>query len=402
MHSVQLSKHEAKMIKSKPDLYESAAANRSASRRSRHCNRRGAMMAMILILLPALLIVAAFSVNLAHIESTNTEIQIANDAAARAAGRVYSVTGDRDLALDAAREALTNNPVGNQFILQIDDGDLMIGTSTRQFDDGAYEFTPSFQGNSIRITTQSLADGSGTALKPLLPIFGFQSEIRPLLTSVSTQSDIDIALVIDRSGSMAYAANEVAEYPPIPAAAPAGWDFGAPAPPQSRWLDLVAAVDVFKTALDESRQEELVSLALYNDESETVLELTNVYDQLFGPLDDISAQFDKGGTNIGGGMMEGLATLENTSTARSDAAKVVILLTDGVHNFGNSPISAAHSLASEGVTVFTITFSDEARQDDMEEVAEICGGRHFHAITGAALKQAFIDISKYLPNLITQ
>jgi Mg-chelatase subunit ChlD len=159
---------------------------------------------------------------------------------------------------------------------------------------------------------------------------------------------------------------------------------------------------VFTTTLQESHQEELVSLSVYNDESETVLSLTDQYYLLFGPLDDISNQFDEGGTNIGGGMLRGLASLADASVARQDATKVMVLLTDGVHNFGHDPIQAARSLAEQGVTVFTITFSDEARQADMQQVAAICGGRHFHATTGTGLKQAFTDIAKYLPNLLTK
>lgn len=366
------------------------------------CHRRGAMLVMILVLLPVLLSLAAYAINLAHIESAHTEIRIANDAAAKAAGRVYSLTGDRALALEAAQEAAENNPIFNEFVLPIEDGDLTIGSSTREADLAAYDFTPSFQGNSVRIMTQSLADGDGKAIGTLLPIFGFQSDIRPLFTSTSTQSDIDIALVIDRSGSMAYAADEIAEYPPVPVAAPAGWDFGAPVPPQSRWLDLVAAIDVFRNALNDSPQEELVSLSVYNDENQTLVDLTDDYAQLSPPLDDISAQFDLGGTNIGDGMLRGLNTLTGTDKARSDAAKVIIVLTDGVHNTGTSPFFAASLSADRGVTVFTITFSDEAKQADMESVANIGRGSHIHAVTGDALKQAFIDIVKQLPNVLTQ
>lgn len=364
--------------------------------------RRGAMLVMILVLLPVLLSIAAYAINLAHIESAHTEIRIANDAAARAAGRVYSLTGDRALALAAAQEAAANNPIFNELVLPIEEGDLTIGSSTRQADADSYEFTPSFRGNSVRIMTQSLADGDGNLVGTLLPIFGFRSDIRPLFTSISTQSDIDIALVIDRSGSMAYAADEVAEYPPVPATAPAGWDFGAPVPTQSRWLDLVAAIDVFRKALNDSPQEELVSLSVYNDESQTLVELTNIYSELSLPLDEISNQFDFGGTNIGDGMLRGLNTLTGTDEARSDAAKVVILLTDGVHNFGTSPFDAARQIADRGITVFTITFSDEAKQADMELVANMAGGSHIHAVTGDALKQAFIDIVKQLPNVITK
>ena len=379
-----------------------ASVRRFAKRGVRYHKRRGAMLALIVLLLPMLLIVAALAINLAHIESTKTDIQIANDAAVRSAGRVYSLTGDRTMALRAAREAAAMNPVGNGTILAFEDSDLTIGTSTRATDDGLYDFIPSAEGNSVRLMTQSLADGDGMAVQPLLPVYGFQSEIRPLITSISTQADIDISIVIDRSGSMAYAADEEAVYPPFPAAAPDGWDFGMTVPPRSRWLDLVSAISVFREALNRSHQQELVSLSFYNDDANAVLNLTDDYSLLDGPLDAVSAQFDAGGTNIGGGMIRGLDVLLNSDAARSDAAKVIIVLTDGVHNSGSDPVQVAQSIADRGVVIFTITFSDEANEENMRRVAEIGHGSHFHAVTPDALQQAFIDISKQLPNLITK
>lgn len=50
--------------------------------------------------------------------------------------------------------------------------------------------------------------------------------------------------------------------PPDPSSAPAGWDFGDPVPPNARWLDLIAAVQVFNNELTASPQEELLSSVL--------------------------------------------------------------------------------------------------------------------------------------------
>ena len=367
-----------------------------------HNSRQGAMIVMVIVLLPVLLILAAFAVNLAHLESTNTEIQVACDAAARAAGRTYVITGSRADAIAAAREAAAENPIGSGgYVLPIADSDVTVGRSTRPAPGGPYVFTAANTGNSIRVMTSSLANGSGLALKPVLPIMGLQTEIRPLLTSISTQTDIDVALVIDRSGSMAYGVNEVAVYPPTPAAAPAGWDFGDPVPPNSRWLDLESAVQIFLSTLSNSPQEELVSLTLYNESSSSPVALTANYGDVVSPLFNLSSAFDSGGTNIGGGMLQAVSTLSG-SNSRADATKVIVLMTDGVHNSGKNPINAANSIADQGVTVFTVTFSDEAKQADMAQVADICGGKHFHASDSAQLQQAFVDIAKFLPTLITE
>ena len=71
---------------------------------------------------------------------------------------------------------------------------------------------------------------------------------------------IEVALVLDRSGSMAYADNEPAVYPPIPAAAPYDWDFGDPAPNLARWRNAVVSVEAFLTELNKSSLNERVSL----------------------------------------------------------------------------------------------------------------------------------------------
>ncbi|MEM6468459.1 MAG: vWA domain-containing protein [Planctomycetota bacterium] len=360
------------------------------------------MVVLLCILLPILLIVAAFVVNLAHVESTTLEIQITTDAAARAAGRVYTNTGSHADAVVAAQEAASQNSVGSGVVVPIVASDVAIGRSSRSSSDSIYDFTPSSTGNAVRVTTQALYDGNGNAVPTLLPFLSFTDGIRPLRTAVSTQIDIDVALVVDRSGSMAYAANETAQYPPAPAAAPPGWSFGDAVPRESRWLDLVASVGVFISVLDESPQQELLALAVYNDDDDILVDLTEDYSEVIPELEDISREFESGATNIGGGLMDGLKAVTDTSRSREDAAKVIVLMTDGVHNTGSSPHWAAGKIAEKGVYVFTITFSDEANQSAMQSVAEECGGRHFHAVNGVQLQQAFQEIAKYLPSLITQ
>ena len=101
-------------------------------------------------------------------------------------------------------------------------------------------------------------------------------------------------------------------------------------------------------------------------------------------------------------MIKGMEAATDPTYARDFASKVVVLMTDGVHNYGRNPLSAANSLADEGVTVFTITFSDEADQPRMQEVANRTGGKHFHAITAVQLQNAFREIARSLPMLITK
>ncbi|QEG24514.1 VWA domain-containing protein [Mariniblastus fucicola] len=365
-----------------------------------HRPRDGATMVLMVVLLPVMIALAALAINVAQMESVNTDLQVATDAAVRAAGREYLLTADKNKALLAAQELADRNRVGS-FVLPIESGDLEYGVGDRANVNSPYTFTHTGAGNAVRLTTNSLASGtSGVDL--LFPFFGSNVKIRPQISAVCTQGVIDIALVIDRSGSMAYSSSETAVYPPGPAAAPAGWDFGDPVPPQARWLDLIASAKVFVDELDASPTEELVALTIYDENSTTLLNLSNNYDQIINELEFISGSFDKGGTNIGGGMLGGQSALTNATYGRQEASKVIVLMTDGVHNIGTSPNSAANTIANSGIALFTITFSDEANQAEMQSVANKCGGQHFHAANASQLKDAFQQIARSLPTLLTE
>lgn len=362
---------------------------------------RGATMILIVILLPALFALSALAINIAYMETVNTDIQVATDAAVRAAGRTYTVTGDQDAALAAAQEAAARNPIGSQ-VLPITAGDLDFGESDRPSAGSPYSFNATGSGNAVRLTTRTLNSGAADPIDPVFPFFGSAFEIRPLREAISTQGVIDVALVVDRSGSMAYSSNEVAQYPPNPAAAPPGWDFGDPVPPNARWLDLIAAVQVFNTELTNSPQQELLSLSMYNHESATHHHLTSDYSQVISKLGEVSQEFTLGGTNIGRGIIEGLGAVTDNSYAREHASRVIVVMTDGVHNYGWHPVSAAGTAANAGVTLFTITFSDEADQSLMQQAAEKCGGENFHAVNATQLQEAFRDIARRLPTLLTK
>lgn len=357
-------------------------------------------MVFVVVLLPALFALAALAINIAQMESANTEVQVAVDAAVRAAGKTHMLTGDHEATLAAAQEAAAKNPIGD-FILPISAGDLEYGVSVRSSENDPYVFTVGPNGNAVRLTTNTL-NTSGVGIDPVFPFFGSSFLIQPLRTAISTQGVIDVALVIDRSGSMAYSSSEVAVYPPNPASAPADWVFGDPVPPNARWLDLMGAVQTFIGQLNVSPSEELLALTVYNHESSKEVSLTTDYQQVVDRLTAYSLNFDSGGTNIGGGMYEGLYAVTESGLTRPHASRVIILMTDGVHNYGTSPTTADNSVANAGVTLFAITFSDEADQDLMQEVAEKCGGEHFHAIDGEQLKEAFKEIARRLPTLLTK
>jgi Ca-activated chloride channel homolog len=361
--------------------------------------RRGAMLVLITILLPVLFVLAGMAINLCYIQLIQTKTQIATDAAASAAGRVFAITGDQAAAKQAARDVAARNPIVTK-VLPLNDIDFEFGYASRNSINEPYHFVEGGEGNAVRLTTRSLAGGIGGDLAPVFPLFGSVIQIRPTRVATSAQLDLDISLVIDRSGSMAYASSEVSAYPPNPMHAPAGWVFGDPVPPQARWLDAIAAVQVFISQIEASPQNEKLSLSVYNHHVSTPQPLTHDYAQIISSLTNISGNFISGGTNIGDGVLEGIGALGDANRRRPWATPVIILLTDGVHNYGTSPNHAANVARDNKVTIFTLTFSDEANQSSMQQVANISGGKHYHAVTAAQLQTAFREIAAQLPSLI--
>lgn len=365
--------------------------------------RRGSVIVLLAILIPVLFGLASYAINIAYIEAVQADVQVTTDVAVRAAGRKFIRTGDRNEALLAAREAATRNPISGN-VIPFELVDLEFGRSLRTSSESRYSFSPVVDGaeaNAVRLTTKSLNGAVTPVFAPLFPTLGVDVEIRPKRTAISTQSTMDVALVIDRSGSMAFASNEAALPGVNPAAAPPGWAFGDPVPPNSRWLDLVASVQVFTQQLSDSPQQEQIALSTYSDVTSTDQVLTVQYDGISNALNSISATFDGGGTGIGNGMLEGLGALNDTNVNRDYAVKVMVLLTDGIHYEGTSPEWAADQLRNSGVTLFTVTFSDEAEQGRMSSLAQSSGGEHFHATDAAQLAVAFKEIAKRLPSLIT-
>ena len=359
--------------------------------------RRAAITPLVVIVLPMLLILSAFAINLAFLQLSKTELKIATDLSARATGRTYALTNDPAVALAKANELGQYNLVAGA-AMQFDASDMQIGTSVRTAIDQRYNFVPAASGNAVELTGRK-ASGA-----PSGPVSGFLATLVGAGTfslteaSVSTQTEVDIILVFDTSGSMAYADSEVAVYPPGPSSNPT-FVFGDPAPPNARWFDAIGGAAVFLTELTNSAQNEHVGLVTYADNPTLEVSLTNDYNQLIPALNYYSNNMIGGGTNIEGGLSMAKTALQSS---RPFSSRVVIVMTDGVKTVGGNPNSVANALADEGVLVFTITFSDEADQNLMRDVASNGNGKHFHASTGADLIQVFEEIGRQLPTLITR
>lgn len=363
--------------------------------------RRGAITTLVAIMLPMLVILAAFAINFAYMQLTRTQAMIAADAAARAGGRTFALTGSLASAKLNSQAAANQNPIaGKPLVLQ--NSDFITGVSTRTSSTERFKFVPKNENpNSLQVLIKRNASNINGGINHLFPsIFGSNSfEISR--SSTSTRVDVDIAFVMDRSGSMAFAANEVATTSSLPVNAPPAWFFNQPAPPKSRWLDLDQAAVKFLEELSSSAVDEHVALVTYGTSASIDRSMTSSYSAIKSGLDFYTNSFPSGKTNIGGGLVSGANALKG---GRPFASKVIVLMTDGIRTagLGPDPVSEATKLGKQGVIVFTVTFSNEADQNSMKKVAEAGMGKHFHAVDASSLTTVFETIARTIPTIITQ
>lgn len=406
--------------------------------------RKGSVMGMMAILLPVLAILAVVSINLAHIQVTRTELMIATDASARAGSRTLSETQDVKMAKTVAKNIAAMNTVNDQpLLLRGSDsaGEIQFGVTTQpNGPNGRYEFQQvptelvkrgKEVASAFRVLGRRDAGSISGKVPMIIPGVLNQQDFSTTQEAVAMQVDRDIALVLDRSGSMEFVTYP---FPPgknrfagsvLDAGVAAGQlirRFGTyfyasgmdyysyqrwaweehfelgPAPP-SPWEELVVAVDAFLEVLDNTVQEEQVSVSSYASNATLDAYLKHDYEAVRETVNQLNTG---GATAIGSGMNEGIKTLL-AGEARPFASKTMVVMTDGIHNSGASPVSVALNLMSRyNLTIHTVTFGDGADQQRMRQVASIGGGNHYHAASGAELVEVFQEIANNLPTLLTK
>ena len=530
---------------------------------AKQSDRRGAIVPMFALLLPLLIIFCAFAVNLAYMQVVSTELKIATDCAAHAGGRAMSVAQDdetlttpekRDLAIESAtaiaHQIVNANPIiGRQVSVggQGSGADIEVGfgRSLRSNNgQGRYDYTV--------LDTADVASGasvpssfhvSSNLTAPLpFPVLGSNiSSFSPTRRTVATQVNRDVALVLDRSGSMLHFRDRgllddtldelhdtsrtfnryrlssdpssseynlflwVEDGMPIPSewSGPTETEtrplisdnehddarghvqrrnfsdnviyqlerFGNPnhtlglsysesaqnnpnesnfdpndgqsavgdlgeltqptamyardyerdvhSPRFSRSDLMIKGVEAFLAVLEDTPQEELVSLVTFSHEVELEYNLQRSTDddglEPFIPLNYPNIRRElieidpRGGTAIGDGLLQGLVPLfpgsgDASSIARPFAAKTIVILTDGGNTAGTEPEDAVAQILQneDATTIHTVTFTSGADRAAMEAIAAAGGGRNFHDDDGSNLVPIFEEIANTLPTILTE
>jgi hypothetical protein len=348
------------------------------------------MLVLIAVSLPIFVIMAALAVNVAYMELVRTELRMASDFAARAGARQLSLTGRES---DAFREieaiGAAHEVAGQPLTIAVADVDF--GKANR-LADGSFIFQVSNQNpNAARVR------GNRTGANSVGLFFGnvlSTNKFEPSLTSVAAQIDRDVAVVLDRSGSMAKKSEDGTK---------TEWQSGDPAPENSRWTKAVAGVLSFIAALEATPMDEQVSLITYNGGAIIDYDLMLSYSPMEPSLDTYTQSYVEGMTNIADGIEHGRRSLVERGYDRPWASKTIVVLTDGIHNAGDEePIDAAARAAADGVIVHSITFGNDADQVQMQSVASFGNGQHWHAPNSQLLIRAFNEIADNSPTMLIE
>ena len=375
----------------------------------------------------------------------------------------WSVFNDLNEAKDHARLAAELNTVaGSPLILSTNeaDGEIVFGDSLR---DGKarFAFTPVPESS---LESGGLASGVQVNASHSTLLFfkiGETNSFTPRASSVATQIERDIALILDRSASMFSfegqitnpgqgedylfevltdlyedPANEITreeylasiadyqgfqesldmaarerEYTPgilslltgdlLTYAETLNSDYRTDiaAPRFSRWHSLELGYAAFFDVLEQTDQVELVSVSSFN--TDAGLDFALSYD-LVGARAIIEEIYPVRSTAIGKGMLVGFESLK-ADNARLGAVKTMIVMSDGLSKTGIEPVDAAEQIINEdpNVVINTVTFGAEADIDAMSEVARIGSGKHFHAENTVQLIEVFKELAATHRTLIT-
>lgn len=369
-------------------------------------NRRGVVIPLVAMLLPALLIMLGFTVDLAHMQKTRAELRVATDNAVRAAASTLARTDSLSDARRSAKQVARAHTVAGE-AFRIRNRQIEFGRSVPQgsgflFNAGQQPY------NAVRLEglrTASSRDGAvGLHFGHLIG----QTDFEPKFTAVAAFTNSDIVLVLDRSSSMKLEADQsttvMSVYDPRFNAAP--YD-------DSRWAALDDAVEVFLETMDDTHADERVAIVTYASDAnafsryirgnywtkkEATLdqELTDSMEEVEELMSDITESVWNGNTYIEAGLRMAIEELDDN--ARQTADKKIILMTDGYENVG-SAVSAAYDCASSSIQVHTITFGLHADQDLMAEVASIGNGTFQHAPDSESLVEAFRNLASSVTRL---
>ena len=356
-------------------------------------NRRGVIVVLFALLIPILIIMLGFSIDYANMNRVRNEARTVSDLSAKAAADTLARTGgDIDAArISAKLVAAANVIAGESHFLQ--DSEIIFGRAIQQ-GNGSFGFSAATTPfNSVRVKAARTSSSPKGRVPQFFGMFYGQPDFDLEQIATASFRDVEICLVLDRSGSMKWKTageTNTVERDEVRCVKPNG---------ASRWRSLENAIEEFLDELDDTSVHERVGMVTFASDgavdcggissTASTLDQTLTYD-----MDDIRDRMDDygdsvwfGGTNITAGLNQARLHMESTASLQRD--RFIIVFTDGVHNSGDAPFAEATACQNSGIVVHTITFSDDANTVDMITTANNGGGDHYHADGTSELKTIF-------------
>ncbi|MBF0217874.1 MAG: VWA domain-containing protein, partial [Candidatus Omnitrophica bacterium] len=186
--------------------------------------------------------------------------------------------------------------------------------------------------------------------------------------------------------------------------------------PETKGKNTLKRIDaVREVARDfiKERKDDIIGIVAFASEAFIVSPVTFDHDWLMASLDRVKVGIIKDGTAIGSGIMMSLNALKEVKAKE----KVIVLLSDGINNYGKiSPIVAAKAARALGIKIYTVGLvsggdglvaladgSGRKRlsggnigidEKERKEISASTGGIYFRAKDLASLRESYSEINR--------
>lgn len=184
-------------------------------------------------------------------------------------------------------------------------------------------------------------------------------------------------------------------------------------PKGTKSLSRLDAVKIVAKDFIAERADNLAGVVAFSAEAFVVCPLTFQHEWVESSIDRLEVGLIKDGTAIGSAIMSSVGALKDIE-ARS---RIVVLLTDGINNFGSiPPLVAAEAARTLGIKIYTVgivnsasglTQTDESSgrkiytgseidvdEPEMRKIAGMTGGEYFRAEDMRTLRESYAEIDR--------
>ena len=383
--------------------------------RQRFRNRRlGIILPLIAVLAVFIMAIVVFFVDVAYMQLSRTQLQVATDASAKAACEALDAgLSENEVKQVAIDVAASNMVAGAPLILEPED--IELGQSAEQLD-GSWAFTAGVEPYTAARVTGFKRDDKPSGSVPLFfsSTLGFDS-FSTVQSAEASQFEHEVVLCVDRSHSMCFDLTGVDwSYPKSGSRRKLYCE--RPHDSGSRWAALFTGVNSFLDIAKSNgaSKQQTVGLVTWGSKIKSSctpslrypaarLEapLGNDYDGMVNILAGLGSKVMQGATNMSAGL--DMAIDELTGPNSNPAAKkTLILFTDGQWNQGDNPATRISKAQQNNITIHVITLLDNLDMDEMDNLAESTGGIHYQASTAQELLEAFQGLARSLPVVLTK